>query len=282
VLLLHAAKSPKLRESLLFPPPRLSEEWATAADDESLEFGLAEALGSLDAETDDFRLPFRRHLVPLDCFSHRRDEWGTGTEAQVLAVWRGRDPIRDMASVLERRLIESQRRTFVAQGQAELPLHGGCSAPLAAVAAFLSGNTDDRRIGALTAGLAWTKPRRKTSFPMTREDPLPFAYRVLKPLFAPEGVGSVQEEKRRVDPLPLLRQVRAGRLRDAVQSAQAMARGAGLAAPFARQPSIPMGTTERLAAALLFPLAKADYQFLIDRVYPELSKEGKEYEIHVD
>jgi CRISPR-associated protein Csx17 len=277
-LMRSEAQRPNLRTTLP-PPPRLSEEWTAGADDGSHEFALAAALASIDANDEKFRLPFRRHLAPLDW-----DEkegwwvWGKGTEAQALAVWFGRHLVRDMASVLERRLIEAQRHSFANQEQSELPLRGWRAAPLASIAAFVAGNTDDSRIAALASGLAWAKARRGAPQSAVREDALPFAYRALKPLFAPNGVGP-EGEKRLLDPLPLVRLIRAGRIDDAVARAQAMACGAGLPAPFARQKPASMVDPERLAAALLFPLAPEAYQPLIERAYPNLSKD-KENEIH--
>lgn len=278
-LMLSAAQRPKLRENLT-PPPRLSAKWAEAGDDGSHEFALAEALASLDANTPDFHLPFRRHFAPLDWEAKkRRWIWGKGTEAQVLSVWTGRNLARDMASVLERRLIEAQRHSFTWAGHPELPLRGWRGAPLAPVAAFLAGRTDDDRIAALAAGLAWVKSRASSPAAELREDPLPFAYRALKPLFTPDGAGPAHGDKRLLDPLPLVRLIRAGRVEDAVQQAQAMARGAGLATPFARRETVSICTHDRLAAALLFPLAPSDYLPLIERTYPELSKD-KEKESH--
>ena len=65
--------------------------------------------------------------------------------------------------------------------------------------------------------------------PGTREDALPFAYAALKPLFAPEGVGPAEvNEKKRIDPLPLVRLIRAGRVGHAIRHAQIVAQGAGL------------------------------------------------------
>ena len=281
-LMLSVAQRPKLRENLP-PPPRLSDQWAVAADDGSHEFMLAEALASLDAKAEQFRLPFRRHLAPLNWDEMKKWwNWGKGTESQVLAIWTGRGLARDMASVLERRLLEAQRHSFANEERAELPLRGWRAAPLAAVAAFLAGRTDDNRIAALAAGLVWTKTSWGTLAAGTRaniDDALPFAYCALKPLFEPDGVGPTPEEKHLLDPLPLVRLIRAGSVHVAVERAQAMARGAGLPAPFARKASVPAAGAERLGAALLFPLAQYDLGRLIERAYPFLSKE-KENEIH--
>jgi CRISPR-associated protein Csx17 len=273
-LMLEAKRRPKLRESLP-PPPRLSAEWATAADDGSHEFALAEALASLDARAEKFRLPFRRHLVPID-WPKGRETWDDTTGSKALAVWTGRDLIRDMAAALERRLIEAHRHCFANQGTAELPLRGCRPAPLAAVAAFLAGRTDDHQIAAFAAGLAWTKARTGTSSGIEREDVLPFAYAALKPIFAFDGVGLKAGEKRLLDPLPLVRLIRASRVTDAIRKAQQMARGAGLPTPFAQLEPTSSPDPDRLAAALLFPIAPMAYDRLIARAYPDITKDKEE------
>ena len=272
-LMLEVARRPKLRDAkdgLRLPPP-LPKEWTEAADDGSHEFALAAALASLDA-TGDIRLPFRRHLAPLDG-SKKWESWADTTEAQVLAVWTGRSLVRDTALVLERRLIEAQRHSFTNHEKAELPLRGWRAAPLAAVAAFLAGQTDDARIAALAVGLAWCRTGRHAN-PGAREEALPFAYAALKPLFAPEGVGPAEvNEKKRIDPLPLVRLIRAGRVGDAIRHAQIVAQGAGLPAPFIKREPAASLDPDRLTAALLFPITPGAYERLIERAYPDLKKE---------
>ena len=272
-LMLEVARRPKLHDVKdgLRPPPLLSKEWTEAADDGSYEFALAASLASLDA-TGDIRLPFRRHLASLDG-SKGQESWSDKTEAQVLAVWTGRSLVRDTALVLERRLIEAQRHSFTNHEKAELPLRGGRAAPLAAVAAFLAGQTDDARIAALAVGLAWCRAGGHTN-PVTREDALPFAYAALKPLFAPEGVGPAEVNgKKRIDPLPLVRLIRAGRVDDAIRHAQIVAQGAGLPAPFLKRKPAASLDPDRLTAALLFSIAPKAYERLSERAYPNLQKE---------
>jgi CRISPR-associated protein Csx17 len=281
VLMLEAARRPKLRKSdkgspPLPPPPRLSKEWASAAYDPSHEFALAAAISSLDATAEDFRLPFRRHLAPIEWFKGR-EIWSEKTESQALAVWTGRDLVRDMVSVLERRLIEAQRRNFVNRDkQAELPLRSWRAAPLAAVAAFLDGHTDNDRIAGLAAGLAWARSRAEPFSGNAREDVLPFAYAALKPLFFPEGIQRENGEKRLSDPLPLVRLIRAGRIADAIKLAQRLARGAGLPTPFAQVDLASLPDPNRLVAALLFPIAPMAHDRLVARAYPDIAKDKEE------
>lgn len=285
-LAFETGRRPKLRESL--PPPFLSAEWTKRADDGSHEFALAVALANLDSTAASgehgFRLPFRRHLAPMNVVTKKdrvedrwydiRDQWDDTTEAHALAVWTGRNPVRDMSHVLERRLIEAQRREFLRDKKPELPLHGCRAAPLSAVAMFLEGRTDDDRIAALAAGLAWARTSASTSESRTREDALPFAYAALKPLFTHSGIEN-ETGRRLVDPLPLVRLLRAGRGDEAAGLAQRMARGAGLPTPFARRSQIVAPMSERLAAALLLPLAPMAVERLIARAYPEMNPEGK-------
>ncbi len=278
-LAFETGRRPKLRESL--PPPFVSDEWTKAADDGSHEFALAAALASLDSATADetFRLPFRRHLAPLGR-AKGRDAWDDTTEARALAVWTGRNLVRDMDRVLERRLIEAQRKVFVRRAglgkppEPELPLRGWRTAPLSAVAAFLEGRTDDDRIAALAAGLAWVRTSAPTSESLVRDDALPFAFTALKPLFTPSGIEN-EAGRRLVDPLPLVRLLRAGRGDEAVGLAQRMARGAGLPTPFAKRSQIAAPMSERLAAALLFPLAPMAVGRLMARAYSETNPEGE-------
>ncbi len=274
-LMAKVGRRPRLRKDLP-PPPRLSRKWVRAADDESHEYALAAALASLtslNGKSESFRLPFRRHLAPLD-WPKGRESWSDTTESRALVVWGGRSLIRDMGLVLKRRLIKARGHGFVGDdNQAELPLHGWRSASLAAVAAFLAGRTDDTRIGALAVGLAWTTvSQAERSSVIECEDALPFAYAALKPLFAPEGVGPATEQKKLLDPLVLVRLIEAGRVADAVTCAQAMARGAGLSAPYARRAPAQALNPARLAAALVFPIAPKARERLVACAYPNLTR----------
>jgi CRISPR-associated protein Csx17 len=172
-LALEAGRRPKLGESL--PPPRLSVDWLDDADDGSHAFAIARALATLDAvalpadEGTRFRMPFRRHLAPLNVrdAERRRDEWADTTEAMALAVWTGRDALGDMVAVLGRRLVEAERRAFVRgkdnAERTELPL-AGLGLSLAAVTALFADELDSEieRIAALATGLAWVDRRRRS------------------------------------------------------------------------------------------------------------------------
>jgi len=284
VLMLEIVRRPRLREIL--PPPRsLSREWISAADDGSHEFALATALAGLDAVTEGgFRLPFRRHLGPLGP-SNGQEAWVDNSESHTLVVWTGRNLLHDLAAVLERRLVEARRRTFIRASDPEqpaipeLPLRGRPTAPLASIAAFLADRTDETRIGALAAGLAWVRPVVNAPTATVREDALPFAYAALKPLFEPAGIGPAPVERRIIDPLPVVRHLRAGRADNAVSMAQRLVRSAGLPAPFAQRDLRQTADSRRLTAALLFPIAPLAHQRLVERAYPDLTRTVEETDV---
>lgn len=285
---LECGRRPKLRSSepgrrTLTPPPRLSQMWRERAGDGSAELALAAALaGTTTSTVDGETMPFRAHLAPLEVGRRgRADRWAEGTAAEALVVWTGRDLVRDLAAVLERRLIEAQRTTFL-RGQAgppELPLRSIHPAPLWAVADFLAEDVDADRVAELAAGLAWVGPgesdARKSHAPHPEDrNALPLIYTLIKPLLDPAGVGP-DEQRRLVDPLPVIRMLMAGNVEAAVRRAQLTARGAGLPTPYRDQRLSAPGSGDRLVAALAFPIF--EWRKLIERAYPDLSKEDSAY-----
>jgi CRISPR-associated protein Csx17 len=289
---LECGRRPRLRGSedgrrTITPPPRLNAQWRRLADDGTAEFKLAAALAGLtgQGEGKTAALPFRVHLAPL-AVGRGFDEWGVGSAAETRAVWSGRDLLRDAIAVLDRRLVEAQRTNFLdSGGDLELPLRSRQPAPLWAVTEFLAATTDDERISSLAAGLAWVAApygnEQQVEAPAPQSggaDVLPFLYAALKPLFDPAGVPiGVAAERRRVQPLPLLRLLLAGSVGQAAQRAQLMARGAGLPTPFMGHALIDRAAVAapyRLAAALAFPIY--EWRKLADRAYPAPSKDDKE------
>ncbi len=268
-LLLATSARPALRE-VVPPPGRLASGWAEAADDDSPEFALAASLASLHGQSQSVQLPFRSHLAPLE--PGARDVWADTTLARSLCVWIGRNLLRDLVAVLERRILEAQRTRFLRRGEdgseaPELPLRGYRVAPLASVASFLAGGVDHGRVAALAAGLAWVRgSRRLERRTRERDQPLPLAYCLLKPLFRPDGIGPDEANRKLMDLLPLVRLLEAARIDDAMALATRIARGAGLPTPFAHA-SAKGVDVQRLLASLVFPIAPLAYGALESRAY---------------
>lgn len=242
-------RSRNLQEMIRMPLQHLSQAWLTAADDGSAEFRLAVAAASID---DPAVGPIRQHWEPVR-MEKRRLVWRDPSEG-------GTDPaflVPALLSVLERRLMEGSRRNLD-----HLPIGGHASVSLVDLHRFLTGGTDDERIGELLRGLAtirWgmvQEPiRLKAAAPGTPL--LNRAYALIKLLFLPKPLQLTESVQIRPEPrvLPLLR---ANRLDEAVAVAIRRLRASQLAPVIAPQgmPSLmaPLHDPHRLGAALLFPV----------------------------
>jgi CRISPR-associated protein Csx17 len=243
------ANSAKAREAIA-PLPILGPEWAVEADDGSHEFRLACALAGL--------MDMRNYLVPLKK-NKQKAEWDVGSP---LAVWSGGNLVANLLRVLNRRLLESQRNS----GE-EKPLAGHPSADLAAVMAFMRGETNDERIAGLLAGLVNVElPRHMPGRNIKPGEP-PAAFNLLKPLFTPDAI---LQKLNLIPPgghLPLPReivtQLKTGNRAQATRAIAVAWRRlkiAGMKLPtHPRLPPDIVGiNSARLVAALMIPLARYD------------------------
>ena len=228
------------------------------------------------------------HLAPIDedrSSIDRQPRWSENATNPNI-VWGAGSLVTNMIAVLERRLVDATTR-----GLPDKPFSGAAHARLDDVAAFLSGDFDDSRCAALLAGLIWVRPTHFRTDTNARPSPVVFAYAALKPIFTPDEtlrrIGFLAGSARLPVPPELVPQLRAGgnrrdgRASDAVvRIALARARGSGIPSPFdsARSGGRP-GTAERsrygagtpsnrLAAALLIPIADQSLKFLASRAYP--------------
>lgn len=288
------ALSKSLREDLP-PPPLLRHEWIAACGD-SVEVRLAAALsglwlkpapergaeGDTSANRNADEFPFRFHVAPLakeEKSGHRKKKcrtWSTdGSSAD--QVWTEGGLVDSMVAVALRRSIEATRT-----GAGGGAFGGSCRrlARLDDVAAFLSGDVDERKIAELARGFVWVDVAKKNSTgapqgqrpAVSPSEPPPLAYVAIKPIFAPQPAAD--DAKRR--PLkftptiaPLLA---AGRVADAVETAMRRAQADGFAAPFKGMK--PVGVdSRRLLASLLFPIFERARQSCVDRAYPIDDKE---------
>ena len=201
------------------PPPVVSRAWIRSADDGNAEFRVAAALAGLGLlpipRQDDSAAgtshqgttatdgaaerqeglqtgsraapPMAAHLAPIDesrFFAGQRRAWSKD-ESPPSMVWGAGGLVSNMIAVLERRFVETAIR-----GLAGKPLAGATYARLADVAAFLSGDFDDRRCAELLAGMIWARP---TELPTNKQGDryapssvAPFAYAAIKPIFTPD------------------------------------------------------------------------------------------------
>ena len=310
------------------PPPLLSSAWIEQANDNSAEFRIAAALASLGslrrgtssgssvaavcnaksattsirAHTDSgsaserlqTTLPMVVHFAPIDerTIFHRWRKWSS-KDVQPTKVWGPGNLISNMIAVLERRLIEATIHDLK-----EKPLSGATYVDLSDVEAFLTGDFDDVRCGALLSGLIWVKPARLKSL---REKPcVPFAYAALKPLFTSDTILDAAIGERVVGkairiPIPsgLVARLRAGggnlnghATNYETRNALARARRSGLVSCFdpvyadTRRAGYACGQIgagyrpDRLAASLLIPIGSHELKYLLKCAYPtNISKE---------
>lgn len=235
------ARSPGLRDEVK-PVPLLGRDWVFAALDESDEFRIAAALAGLDGG-----LPMRVHLASID----PDKPWGWKADSR-LAVWGQGSLENNLAHVLERRLLEAERNERFD------PWAARCPADLQAVAAFLGGTTDDRRIVELLMGLACCHmpdylPRRDRD---ANAAVLTAAYALMKPLFSSETQlhesGLLREDQHLPLPAAVPRLLRANRMGEALRLVRQRRQAAGLPDAGWRI-SGSGGYGPRLLAALMVP-----------------------------
>ena len=272
------------REALekgLSPPPRLSANWVCKADDETAEYRIAAALASLGWDKTNqeagTRISMAAHFasVNLPSMYKPRRQWDFQAKPKpqdnkALVVWGAGGFESNLASVLERRLIEQSVRKLE-----DKPLDASAPAHLDDIAAFLEPGFDDARCARLLAGLVWAQPTPLQC--MKLRSTVPFAYAALKPVVTSDRTFTTLEEARLVPPkfhVPTppgsVTRLRNGDVDTAVRLAFERMRASGMASPFDSAKFAYAGTKgTRLAAALLIPLDHYGLKALIKRAYPQ-------------
>jgi len=131
------------------PIPALRPDWASAVAEDSAEFRLALALGSAAAgRTREGRPidPIRHHVLPLKPGARRFQTADKKLVNDPRVVVSARDPVRDLAAIVERRLIEAAQK---GQRRSRLVAAAGCGARFDDLARFLCGAVDLDRLFSL-------------------------------------------------------------------------------------------------------------------------------------
>lgn len=123
------------------PIPALRPDWIAAVADGSAESRLALALGSAAATYFKGRPidPIRHHLLPLESGARRFKIADKKLVNDSRVVMSGHAPIRDLAAIVLRRLIESDIK---GERRSRLVAAPGCGARLDDLAQFMSGKVD--------------------------------------------------------------------------------------------------------------------------------------------
>ena len=137
------------------PMPSLRPEWVAAVDDASAEMRLALALGSAAAGyTREGRAvdPVRGHWLPLEPDGRRFQTADKRIVNDPRVVALGRDPIRDLIAVVQRRLVEAGMK---GERRSGLVPAAGCGARLDDITQFLTGSLDlEKLLGLARAFMA--------------------------------------------------------------------------------------------------------------------------------
>lgn len=246
------------------PIPWLSEDWVHKADDGTREFSLASAIAGLHAVASIGAEGNRRRMMPLR--EHIAPETTEGAPAWVrdnshLATWSSGSLATNLTAVARLRILESEKRELL-----DKPFAASRSALLEYVAQWLISGADERRIASLVPGLALARVPRGVPTQSERTTPLPAAYRILKPLFAPNEqlrrIGMIDRDEELALPLKIVRLLTAGDVEEAVREARNQLRGRGVAVTFNDfSPAYPSGP--RLISALMVPIHDGELRRLL-------------------
>ena len=257
------------------PIPALRQDWVAAVTDDSAEVRLALALGSA-AEgytREGYPIdPVRHHFLPLD-------RWGRFQvrERRLVhdprVVVSGRDPIRDLAAIVERRLIEAEMES---QRRSRLVAAPGCGARFGDLTHFLCGSVDmDKLLGLARAFMAikwanWSPENlSQTKVPADMPEECWLVVRLACLPWPLNGDIDIPTDPR------IVRLLNSGDAGRTIEIACARLRSAGI------RPSMQAGVTDaasarRWAAALAFPIDSRTAFQCLDRIDPKFSlKKGK-------
>ena len=253
-----------IREKV-YPLNRLSYEWIRHANDQSVEFRLAQAMASILHELSKEKCkvgPIRENLEPVDV--HPRIQWNKDSTS---FVWTAGDALSNMLAVLERRCLEGRMQSLKYP-----PLAASAYSGLNDIVEFLTGSVDVQRIADLALPLSFVSYRHHSEGNSVQQHSAPFdlslAYAAMKLTLLPDRFVCPEfnaDTDILMEP-QMLAMLRAGRVDDAYRVAYRRLKASGLQ-PLSDEPGIANGSDygRRLAAALLFPLHKSVYRVLAKR-----------------
>ncbi len=266
------------KEKYIRPLQGLSDQWLEQANDDSPEFALAAAVAGIAAT--DAVGPLREYLEEVEV----KGKYVNWSPESTSAVWSKRPLAANLSSVFRRRQMEAFRN-----GQPGVPLRSNRYAPLGAVLDFLDERTDDDKLHDLIWGLS-TLARDGERFASPRPSdavlniPTEFGLPrlLVNPLaLVPNGsrwtlAEGEMDHATKPDP-DVFHAIAAGR-GEAVQRAANRLRAGGLSAVGHRNrqtnlrsltvvsPHLHPGRSDRLLAAMLFPLSNRDLLLIANSV----------------
>lgn len=253
------------------PIPALRPDWVSAVADHSAEFRLALALGSAAASyfKDKPSDPIRHHVLPLEPGARRFKTADKRLVNDPRVVVSGRDPLRNLAAIVERRLIEAAQK---GQRRSRLVAAAGCGAQFDDLARFLSGAVDlDRSFGLARAfmSIKWDQWSREHLAATTASTDMPeecwLAVRLCCLPFAIDDILDIPADE------CIVRLLISGDAVRAIEIARQRLRSVGIRPPMYAGTTDPE-TARRWAAALAFPIHRSTAQQAAERLDPSLKK----------
>jgi CRISPR-associated protein Csx17 len=233
------------REPLADPVPLLDPAWLEAADDRSVEFGLARSLASVGLRE---RIARVRLSTP----------WRWQTEDDGRTVWDNGTLVDNLLAVVQREEIERSR----GDGQVTTQVRP-FGVDLGALQAFIEGRVDDSRLERLLRGLALVDFKRATPPAKAAPD----AVGLPSAAFALLALAHSREPRPGVvlgRTAGMISRAASGDLASAAALATRRLRGAGLV-PRVNVIREPRLRARRTAAALVFPLGPRAMARLAER-----------------
>jgi len=246
------------------PIAGLSTEWANAAFDDSPEFEIALALSGV---FDPGRKlgSIRTNMESVEPKGRSHWQWVEGSKA---VAWSSANLISNLSSILERRMIDSNRESCEI-----VPLFSTATCSLESASLFIHGLVDDERISSLLWGLILLDHVGEISFSRTNDaPPLPRAFALLKPMFQANHAARHEGQKPIKPDGEILSLLRSSRLGEACVVAARRLRSSGNVPMTSRRGGSRDDTwldavvgidPRRLLASLLIPVSTNDSDRLI-------------------
>lgn len=244
------------------PIPPLPPEWVHQADDGSPEFSLAAALASIYGTFKDKRLPLRSHLEPVRVRTDKEGKgfarWDENLVNEV--VWQEGNPVHSLNNIMHRRLILAEQA-----GHDSWSDTSRIKARLDDVTSFIDGLVNLKAFSQFLWGLIlidWTSFEMGTWKPLSGSKMWPgAAYGLLKLCFAGHRIHEVEVP---LNPTIHHKAAIGGGTEATILAARRLT-GCALP-PEVNKVSLSRESSQRTAAALLFPLRQRDIRYLESRV----------------
>lgn len=253
--LCHTPKLWEASDAKVRPLPTLDNSWASLANDNSAEFGLALSLASL-YNPDSWADSLRSQISP---YNPEKGDWN---KLSWIPRWVGKDVPDRMLGLLRYRLLSKHNHS---------PIRGTFFAQLADIESFIEESLDDKKLERLLYALCLIKKIKQKVPHETKVSFLPLAY-LLNRLALHQGkVLNISEEGRaeiglgerdlRLPPSAVANMLASGNVSGSLRASRRFLFGRSMALPISlvQKQNLSLQASHRIGAALLFPISDLTY-----------------------